>query len=492
MSEAFRGGNSRLLARQFDQLAWPVAVLDQRSQIVFASAALCNHVRVDATRLVGVACQPALPADAAETPGVAQVALLLSPPSEVLHGRAVTRRVPWPPLEPTAEAVQAFLPVIDDDPSTGLILVLFGDPAAMAGRFDLLAGATVPRPPQADELLLRMRTQWQHLDGLAPLLGVSPGITLAMRRAQQALQASANVWIWGPAGCGTGDVARGLFAGRARRLELPLAAVQTQVVDCGLLDVEAFAAALDRFAGRIRPAAPVAAQHLVLEHMEAATQPALAILSGWLDRHGGQISALATCTEPAGHWARKSGLHADVAARLAVYEIELPPLASRREDVPVLFQHALAAAAVRAGRRLQAIAPATLDLLQAFPWPGNWPEVQQAAADTLNNAILTATILPQHLPVAVRTWGGTVGAGRDTTLEPIVLDEVLLQLERILIERAIKISPRNRSRVARLLGISRPRLLRRIEQLGLGATSASAGSAAGQGTSEQAQRDEEE
>jgi DNA-binding NtrC family response regulator len=48
------------------------------------------------------------------------------------------------------------------------------------------------------------------------------------------------------------------------------------------------------------------------------------------------------------------------------------------------------------------------------------------------------------------------------------LDAVLLDLEKIMLQRALKLSPRNRAQAARLLGISRPRLLRRIEQLGLG------------------------
>ncbi len=53
MTETFRGGNSRNLARQLDLLHWPVVVLDQRQQIVFVSAALCEQLQIDATRLVG-------------------------------------------------------------------------------------------------------------------------------------------------------------------------------------------------------------------------------------------------------------------------------------------------------------------------------------------------------------------------------------------------------------------------------------------------------
>ena len=63
LGESFRGGNSRLLARQLDQLRWPVVVLDQRAEIVFVSAALCQLLQTDATRLVGLACSSELSED---------------------------------------------------------------------------------------------------------------------------------------------------------------------------------------------------------------------------------------------------------------------------------------------------------------------------------------------------------------------------------------------------------------------------------------------
>ncbi len=94
MSEAYRGGNARLLARQLDQLLWPVVVLDQRLQIVFVSASLCRLLNVDASELVGLECVAELTKDESPEP---ELAMMLAPPADVLHGKAAFRQVPWPP-----------------------------------------------------------------------------------------------------------------------------------------------------------------------------------------------------------------------------------------------------------------------------------------------------------------------------------------------------------------------------------------------------------
>lgn len=464
MTESFRGGNSRLLARQLDQLSWPVVVLDQRCEVVFISAALCQLLETDATRLVGLACKPELSQDDAPE---RELSMALAPPSEVLHGRAAMRQIPWPPKNPTGSAAQAFIPLIDEDPSQGLILVLFGQPDVLRKRLLPLAPLQPPRGTAADEVLLRLRSQWQHLDGMWPLLGVSPAAQLAMRRAQLALQTGVGVYVHGPQGSGKTEIVRALYAQRARTLDVPASVVQALPIDCAIADEHMAASVLETLAGRLRPGAPPTATHLFLERLDRTSEPTLRVIEGWLAAHGHAICVIATSELAPQFLASRSPAMSRLIHLVATLEIALPPLAGRREDVGPLAQQSLAAAAQRAGRRLPGIAKATMDLLEAYPWPGNATELRQVAAEMLTNAVLTATIQPAHLPLQVRTFGGTLGGGKQPAAEAISLDEVLLDLERIMLERAIKLSPRNRARAARLLGISRPRFLRRISQLGL-------------------------
>ena len=462
--ESFRGGNSRLLARQLDLLAWPVVVLDQRSEIVFVSASLCQLLQTDATRLVGLFCSPELSEDASPQ---RELTMALAPPAEVLHGRAALRQIPWPPKQPTTFAAQAFVPLIDEDPSTGLILVLFGQPDVLRQRLLPLAPAQPSRGTAADEVLLRLRSQWQQIDGLWPLLGTSPGVQLAMRRAQLASQSFTGVTLFGPQGSGKSEVARGLVALRAKSLAVPAGAVQMMPIDCSVVDEQTVASMLETCAGRLRPGAPPGATHILIERVERATDAIIQTIDAWLVEHDSRVCGIVTSLVPPETLAIRSPRFSRFVHSLSTLVIEIPPLAARREDIAPLIHHCLTAAAQRTGRRLPSIAPATLELLEAYTWPGNVVEMRQVASEMLSSAVLTSTIQPAHLPLQIRTFGGTLSGGKQPAVEPISLDEVLLDLERIMLQRALKLSPRNRARAARMLGISRPRFLRRISQLGL-------------------------
>ncbi len=154
-------------------------------------------------------------------------------------------------------------------------------------------------------------------------------------------------------------------------------------------------------------------------------------------------------------------------ARTAAIEIVLPPLRQRREDIAPLVHHRLAASCHAKGRAPLALANEALQLLTAFPWPENYAQLAQAIDETVKHAVLVSSIQANHLPLPVRTFASSAEQLAQAAFEPIDLDQVLLEMERIMLRRALKLSPRNRAQAARLLGISRPRFLRRIEQLGL-------------------------
>lgn len=464
MIESFRGGNSRLLARQLDLLDWPVVFLDPKSEIVFVSAALCRLVQADATRLVGLSCQAEISRDSLPFD---ILTIALAPPAEVLHGSAALRQIPWPPLAPTTFATQAFIPLIDDDPSAGLILILFGEGNALRHRMLPLAPPRPSRGNAADEVLLRLRAQWHQLEGLGPLLGTSSGIQLAMRRLQLAATSDAGVLVTGPEGSGKAEIARGLAALRAKTLALPPGVAQVLPIDCSIVDATAAASMLDLCSERLRAGAPPAASHLLLEHIEQGSEATLAAIQAWLSEHGSHVCTVMTSELSPPLLAAGRTRLIQLAHTIGTIEVIVPPLASRREDIAALVQHNLTTAAQRAGRRLPGIAQPTLELLEAYSWPGNLGEMRQVCGDMLSNAVLTATIQPAHLPLQLRTFGSTLSSGGQSGVEAISLDEVLLDLERVMLQRAMKLSPRNRARAARLLGISRPRFLRRISQLGL-------------------------
>jgi DNA-binding NtrC family response regulator len=150
---------------------------------------------------------------------------------------------------------------------------------------------------------------------------------------------------------------------------------------------------------------------------------------------------------------------------LSTVEVELPPLAQRREDLPLLAQMFLEEINAKGARQLGGFTPACFDALDAYPWPGNLDELAEVIAEAHRQAaglMMDVNDLPEKLH-----WVAQAAAHPRRVEETIVLDEYMARIERELIRRALARSKGNKARAARLLGMTRPRLYRRMVQLGL-------------------------
>ncbi|HYB73910.1 MAG TPA: sigma 54-interacting transcriptional regulator, partial [Candidatus Sulfotelmatobacter sp.] len=144
----------------------------------------------------------------------------------------------------------------------------------------------------------------------------------------------------------------------------------------------------------------------------------------------------------------------DLYYRLNVIPIELPPLAARREDIPLLAQHFLERANARQRRAVRAIAPEALQDLLDYAWPGNVRELENA----IERAVALAegdTIRPEHLPPLVR---GAVPPPAAGTLTDLIANAM---------RRALAETGGNRRAAARLLGIPERTFYRKLKTLGL-------------------------
>jgi transcriptional regulator with PAS, ATPase and Fis domain len=104
---------------------------------------------------------------------------------------------------------------------------------------------------------------------------------------------------------------------------------------------------------------------------------------------------------------------------------------------------------------------AALDALVVYPWPHNYEELENA----IRHSIRTATgsvIASEHLPLAIRSYqpGSTPKRAKHTKLS---LDDAIQRYELRLITEALESADGNRAEAARRLGISRARLIRRLE-----------------------------
>jgi DNA-binding NtrC family response regulator len=130
-----------------------------------------------------------------------------------------------------------------------------------------------------------------------------------------------------------------------------------------------------------------------------------------------------------------------------------------------LTQALLEAENARGGKQLSGFTSEALDQLASYDWPGNTVELIEAVREAHRQAggrSITLAELPRRLALA-----SEAAAYSKRALQPINLEQTLSQIETELIRRALAQAGGNKTRAAELLSMTRPRLLRRLAQLGL-------------------------
>jgi two-component system, NtrC family, response regulator HydG len=156
---------------------------------------------------------------------------------------------------------------------------------------------------------------------------------------------------------------------------------------------------------------------------------------------------------------REGHFREDLYYRLRVIEIDIPPLREHPEDILPLARHIVAQFAKKLKRPKLRLDSTCLDFLQAYRWPGNVRELENAIE---RGAVLCQGdgILPEHLPPRI------VHAALAQTDEGDSLNRTLEQVERDHIGKVLKVTGGNRTRAARILGISGATLWRKMKQIG--------------------------
>jgi DNA-binding NtrC family response regulator len=168
----------------------------------------------------------------------------------------------------------------------------------------------------------------------------------------------------------------------------------------------------------------------------------------------------------------------DLYYRLRVFEIRLPPLRDRREDVLPLAEAFLEEIGAAMGRPAAGISKEARERLLAYPWPGNARELRNA----LERAMILAAgglITAEQLPgpssreagrIPLEALASTEARGGSSVLSGDLPEGGvnLEALERTLVEKSLARARGNRSQAARLLGLTRSQLYTRLRRYGLG------------------------
>jgi DNA-binding NtrC family response regulator len=175
---------------------------------------------------------------------------------------------------------------------------------------------------------------------------------------------------------------------------------------------------------------------------------------------------IAGCRAPFEEEVKAGHLSNELLCTLGTLVISLPPLRERIAELPELANRVLENLQTNAESPAPKLTPAAMEILQAYSWPGNWRELRQVLAGGLSHCKenrIDALDLPSYLRLAVKMEQAPAAE----TDRALPLDSLLEQAERRLIQHALKLASGNKTRAAEILSIWRPRLLRRMEALGI-------------------------
>ena len=164
--------------------------------------------------------------------------------------------------------------------------------------------------------------------------------------------------------------------------------------------------------------------------------------------------------------AREGRFRDDLYYRLNVLSIRLPPLRDRPEDISLLIEHFLEKHSSKHAIHKPEIAKAAFRMLLDYRWPGNVRELE----NTIERAVILAgeTITPDDLPPHLLAPVATTGVqATEESDNPLSLKRGVRNLEENLIRRALELSRSNRTRAAKLLGISHRTLLYKMQEYGI-------------------------
>ncbi len=343
----------------------------------------------------------------------------------------------------------------------------------------------VGRASERHELLesvRRLQTELSNHEVMGSIVGRSSPMQELARQVQRVLDSDVAVSLSGESGTGKELVARAIHAG-GRRARGPFVAINCAAIPASLQESElfghergAFTGATATHRGRFEQARGGTLFLDEVGEMSPATQAALlrTLQEKTIRRVGGtteiDIDTRIIC---ATHRDLRAEVEAgrfreDLYFRLVVYPIRLPPLRERPEDIALLVGHFLRQLCRDVGRDVLRVHPDALDALSRYAWPGNVRELGNVvhrsmlacAGEEIVLADLPNDIRALVLPSLPPPTSGRPANDHDKLDGEAVLP--LRELERRAIERALKLTSGSVGKAAKLLGIGRATLYRRL------------------------------
>lgn len=371
------------------------------------------------------------------------------------------------------------------------------------GAFEYL-----PKPFDVDEAVALVQRAVEHAEeqrGKQPvaveeasteIIGEAPAMQEVFRAIGRLSHSNITVLINGESGTGKELVAHALHTHSPRAanefIPLNMAAIPRDLIESELFGHEkgAFTGAQAARRGRFEQADGGTLFLDEIGDMPAETQTRLlrVLADGEFYRVGGHtpvkvdVRIIAATHQNLEELVKQGKFREDLFHRLNVIRVHIPSLAQRREDIPRLARHFLAASARELDVETKTLRPEAEAFLTKLPWPGNVRQLENTCrwltVMASGREVLVSDLPPELLesnaqaPTVTGSWEQALRGWADQQLftgNSGILKEAVPQFEQVLIETALKHTGGRRRDAAELLGWGRNTLTRKIKELGMDA-----------------------
>lgn len=316
---------------------------------------------------------------------------------------------------------------------------------------------------------------WRARYSFADLIGNSPALVHARDLALRAAQMGSSVLITGESGTGKELFAHAIHAASPRRA-YPFVPVDCSAIPRELLEAELFGYAPGAFTGANREGklgkfelahgGTVFLDEIGEMPLEMQAKLLRVLQERQLIRVGGvtpvpvAFTVIAATNRDLESLAAEGRFRRDLLYRLDVVRIEVPPLAERPEDIPVLVEHYWARKSQELGHAPK-LSTKAMRVMQGYSWPGNVRELHNLV-ERLLVGVTKPVIEPADLPLYLRQEV----VGRVSRSPSFHLPTVAAEAERRTLERVLRLAQGNRTNAIQLVGMSRSSFYRKLKMYG--------------------------
>ena len=494
------------VGRMLDASPQPAYLLDEKRRMVYANPALaewlgveleslfklrCDYHSDGGQRLDGLSADQATNVDGGGSADLSDhedpnslVAILCPPPAtldgvsmqSIVRGcstrneRSDVWQVSHCPLRGENGELQGVLSIFEADFSESTSSDL-----SRSGRPPIDIDGNENTPAALHDAISRMRKKHHEMFQIGGLVGNSAAMERVRNRIALVSSPEAiatRTLVSGPKGSGKEHVARTIHASRCKGLSDENSAGKDDArlpaimpMDCAVIDAGQLGTIVTAFVQQCAEVEAFQTPTLLLLNVDRLDPVAQDELQGFLAIQEIGLRTIGTSAASHTELLANEEYRNDLANLLATFEIELPAVCERIDDIPLLVQYFIEKQNSKGGMQRSGFSPAALEQCVAYPWPRNVNEIEKVVAQCFANAA-GCTINVDELPAQIRLGMDAVLYPAETQ-DPINLDQVLMDHERELISKTLEATKQNKAEAARRLGMNRAKLLRRISHLGL-------------------------